>query len=251
MNDRLKEILKLPALKAAPKLLGCILVRQTPEGVIKLKIVETEAYHQDDPASHSFRGMTARTAPMFEAGGRIYVYFTYGMHYCMNLVVGAKGVGEAVLLRAGEPTSGIEIMWKNRYGIAAQLPHLDAVQGSIGAKRASRTQTYGERVTDAADAAMRQEPASAAGSASRRGKAVRELCNGPAKLTQALGIKDTSLSGKILNKSSIYLEPAIGAIKVSDIVSSPRIGIREAIEAPFRFYLNNNSFVSKHPNKKD
>jgi DNA-3-methyladenine glycosylase len=109
-----QEILRLSSLKAAPKLLGCHLVRETPAGRIKVKIVETEAYHQEDPASHSFRGITPRTAPMFEAGGRLYVYFTYGMHYCLNIVVGQKGVGEAVLIRAAEPVEGVEIMRQNR-----------------------------------------------------------------------------------------------------------------------------------------
>lgn len=107
-------VLGLPAIEAAPKLLGCELVRHTPAGVIRARIVETEAYNQDDPASHSFRGLTKRTAPMFEAGGRLYVYFTNGMHYCLNVVVGAKGRGEAVLVRAVEPLEGIELMKQNR-----------------------------------------------------------------------------------------------------------------------------------------
>lgn len=112
--NHLSEILKLPSSEAAPLLLGWKLVRQTPRGIIKAKIVETEAYHQDDPASHSFRGLTRRTAPMFEAGGTIYVYFTYGMHYALNIVTGPAGRGEGVLIRAAEPLEGVEIMRKNR-----------------------------------------------------------------------------------------------------------------------------------------
>ncbi|HET9722139.1 MAG TPA: DNA-3-methyladenine glycosylase, partial [Candidatus Saccharimonadales bacterium] len=97
---KIDAILNLSSLQAAPRLLGWTLCRQTPGGLIKVKIVETEAYHQEDPASHSYRGRTARTWPMFESGGHIYVYFTYGMHYALNLVTGQKGVGEGVLIRA-------------------------------------------------------------------------------------------------------------------------------------------------------
>jgi DNA-3-methyladenine glycosylase len=188
----LQEILTMTSLQAAPRLLGCYLVRKTAKGLIKVKIVETEAYHQEDPASHSFRGITPRTAPMFEAGGRLYVYFTYGMHYCINLVVGRKGVGEAVLIRAAEPVQGIEIMQANR------------------------------KITD-----------------------IKSLTNGPGKLAQALGINDTSLSGKILNKSSILLEPPTATINQADIVSTPRVGISQAIDLPWRFYIRNNPYVSK------
>jgi DNA-3-methyladenine glycosylase len=164
----------------------------TPQGIIKLKIVETEAYHQDDPASHSYRGLTQRTWPMFEAGGRLYVYFTYGMHYCINIVVGKKGEGEAVLLRAAEPVEGIAIMRQNR------------------------------KLTD-----------------------IKQLASGPGKLAQALGITDTSLSGEILNKSSIWLEPRGRPLEPGQIVSAPRVGIRQAAELPWRFYIRGNPHVSK------
>lgn len=98
---------------AAKALIGWTLVHKTSEGAIGGIIVETEAYTSDDPASHSFRGQTLRNTPMFQPAGTIYVYFTYGMHHCANIVAGNSN-GEAVLLRALEPTLGIDLMQKNR-----------------------------------------------------------------------------------------------------------------------------------------
>ncbi|HVS79241.1 MAG TPA: DNA-3-methyladenine glycosylase [Candidatus Saccharimonadales bacterium] len=191
-SGRTPGILRLSSLEAAPQLLGWKLCRQLPGGTVKLKIVETEAYHQEDPASHSYRGNTPRTWPMFESGGHIYVYFTYGMHYALNLVTGRKGTGEAILIRAAEPLEGLEIMQVNR------------------------------SVSDP-----------------------RHIASGPGKLAQALGISDTALSGKTLGKSTIWLEPPDELIKTKDIVSAPRVGIKQAIDLPWRFYIRGNSFVSK------
>ena len=99
------------AIDVAPDLLGHLLVRAHPGGVrLSARIIETEAYEQDDPASHSFRGRTQRNSSMFGRPGHLYVYFTYGMHFCMNVVTGGVGEGSAVLLRAGEPEEGIETM---------------------------------------------------------------------------------------------------------------------------------------------
>lgn len=78
------------------------------------RIVEVEAYRQDEPASHCFRGETDRNRAMFLTGGHIYVYFIYGMHYCVNIVAGEKGYGEAVLLRGVEPVEGIDVMRRRR-----------------------------------------------------------------------------------------------------------------------------------------
>lgn len=98
----------------AKKLLGTYLRVETPCGIVIGRIIETESYTKDDPASHSFCGLTKRNAPMFERFGTAYVYFTYGMHHCFNIVANASGIGEAVLIRAVEPVQGIEIMKKNR-----------------------------------------------------------------------------------------------------------------------------------------
>jgi DNA-3-methyladenine glycosylase len=99
----------------APELLGHVLVRRLPTGEeLRARLVETEAYEQDDPASHAFRGMTPRNAVMFGPAGHLYVYFTYGMHHCMNVVTGPVGEGCAVLLRAAQPIEGMDVMGRGR-----------------------------------------------------------------------------------------------------------------------------------------
>lgn len=102
------------SLNAAKSLLGWTLIHHTPLGDIGGVIIETEAYSQEDEASHTFRGRTNRNAPMFEEAGTIYMYFIYGMHWCMNIVTGPKEHGEAALIRALYPTHGIELMHKYR-----------------------------------------------------------------------------------------------------------------------------------------
>jgi DNA-3-methyladenine glycosylase len=106
-----------PTLRVAEELLGCLLVRKVGRAILAGRIVEVEAYlGERDPASHAFRGMTPRNEVMFREGGHLYVYFTYGMHYCANVVTGSEGVARAVLLRALEPVSGIDTMMKRRAG---------------------------------------------------------------------------------------------------------------------------------------
>jgi DNA-3-methyladenine glycosylase len=174
----------------ARRLLGCSIVRELDGQRLIGKIVETEAYHQADAASHSYKGRTPRTDIMFGPAGFLYVYFTYGMHYCMNIVTGEAGEGSAVLLRAIEPLEGVEHMEANRRG------------------------QHGVLVT-----------------------------NGPAKLCQALGV-DKALNGHDLRQPPLQLvvQPAIAQ---QEIVQTTRIGISQAQDMPWRFYISGNPYVSK------
>lgn len=191
----LKEIPKKffdnTTIDVAKGLLGKYLVRKTPDGVLIGKIVETEAYLHDDPASHSYKGKTKRNAPMFEKSGTSYVYFTYGMYHCMNIVTNKKEIGEAVLIRAVEPVQGVEIMKKNRKKIDE-----------------------------------------------------KNLCNGPAKLTIAFDIDKNQNGVDILLRSS-KLRIMQGFTEDVDVVSTQRIGISNGKELFHRFYIKDNSYVSK------
>lgn len=174
------------AVELAQDLLGCILVHEANEGVTSGTIVETEAYSQEDAASHSYKGETERTKAMFGPAGHAYIYFTYGMHYCFNVVSGEVGHGQGVLIRALEPVSGVDLMQRRR-----------------------------GRETD--------------------------LCNGPAKLVQAMGITKADY-GKSLFDSNLYIKPRQAKPAISQ---GPRIGITQAVDVPWRFWVTDNPHVSK------
>lgn len=188
-----RDFFKDEAEVLARKLLGCVLARDSEEGLTAGIIVETEAYSQDDAASHSYKGETARTKVMFGPGGHAYVYFTYGKHYCFNVVSGQAGHGQAVLIRALEPIRGLELMKQRRV-----------------------------KENDL------------------------ELCSGPAKLVQAMGITKADY-GKSLFAGKLYINPKKSNPK---IISGPRIGIKQAIDKPWRFWIKGNKFVSGYSNQK-
>ena len=185
-------------------LLGCVLVHQTDKGVCSGKIVETEAYlGGEDKGAHSFQGKrTAKTESMFLPPGTSYVYHVYGIYCCYN--VSAKGEGAAVLVRALEPVSGMEIMTERR-------------------KKTKRSKSGGIKTV--------------------------ELCNGPSKLTQALGITRAGVNAvQVTSSDVIWIESKGEEEYENDIISGPRIGIDYAgpewSVKPLRFYLKDNPFVS-------
>ena len=178
--------------RVARELLGTILVRTNGHTVLRGVIVETEAYRgEGDPASHAYRGPTKRNAVMFGPAGHAYVYFTYGMHYCLNVTTEPTGNPGAVLIRAAQPTSAIEQMKKRR-----------------------------------------------------RTDQLRDLANGPAKLTQAFAVS-RSLNGHDLTLGKKLFIVKGDGVEPLDIASTSRIGIRVGLEKPWRFFIRENPFVSK------
>jgi len=136
-----------PTLKVAKELLGKVLCHKNGNVVLEGRIIETEAYLQKDKACHASRGKTPRNAPMFGKPGFSYVYFTYGMHYCFNVVTQPEGIAEAVLIRAVEPLKGVGVMKRNRgrednltdgpaklcqaFGIDKKLNEVDMTHGNF------------------------------------------------------------------------------------------------------------------------
>src|SRR3954466_14072212 len=167
-----------PVVEVARDLIGCV-VRHGDTGG---RIVETEAYHQEEPACHAYVGLTARTKPLFGAPGVAYVYRSYGIHALLNAVCSPLGEGAAVLIRALEPVEGIEVM-RARRRVARDV----------------------------------------------------DLCNGPGKLTQALGIELSENESSLLGDGPIAIDPRAADAPPPRLVAGERIGITRAVELPWRF----------------
>ena len=211
------DFLENPSDVAAPLLLGCTLTRTITLNGEKHKlvarIVETEAYDQDDPASHAFGGPSERNAAMFGPAGHLYVYVSYGMHHCCNVVCGPEGFGSGCLVRAVEPLEGVEVMRKLREAGRAGKAHT----GHAGKEQAERARKHPLKL--------------------------RDLTNGPGKVCAALDI-DKELYGHGLTVEPLVLDFA-PLLPGETIGSSPRVGISKNIDAPKRFFIEGNEFVSR------
>jgi DNA-3-methyladenine glycosylase len=125
-----RDFFARPSLQVAPELLGCVLEHRTAAGLVAVELTEVEAYAgASDPASHAYRGRTARNAVMFGPPGHAYVYFTYGMHFCVNLVCLGNGSASAVLLRAGRVIEGEELARGRRSRGTTLIPFRDLGRG--------------------------------------------------------------------------------------------------------------------------
>jgi DNA-3-methyladenine glycosylase len=181
-----------PVLEVAPELIGCVVMHGDASGVI----VETEAYHESEPASHAYAGLTPRTQVLFGPPGIAYVYRSYGIHAMLNAVCEPDGVGAAVLIRALEPLTGVERMRARR--------------GPVGARPA------------------------------RDG----DLCSGPGKLTQALGIS-LDENGTSLSRGPVRIGARAGIWREPVVSVGTRIGITRALELRWRFCASGNRHVSR------
>jgi DNA-3-methyladenine glycosylase len=195
-----------PVLEVARDLIGCVVEHTPVDGSLcSGVIVETEAYHDSEPACHAFVGLTPRTRTLFGPPGRAYVYRSYGIHALLNAVCEPDGIGAAVLVRALEPLAGIEAM------------------------------------------RARRSPSVAGGGIALRDE---DLCSGPGKLTQALGI-ELSENGVDLARGPVLIRPREAAWHEPSIVTSTRIGITKAVELPWRFCAAENRHVSRpRPSEK-
>jgi DNA-3-methyladenine glycosylase len=181
-----------PVLEVARELIGCTVEHGGASGVI----VETEAYHECEPACHAFAGLTPRTVTLFGEAGRAYVYRSYGVHALLNAVCEPEGTGAAVLIRALEPTVGVEEMRSRRGRIGDRAP--------------------------------------------RDG----DLCSGPGKLTQALGIWLGENGGSLID-GPVRIGERSPEWRDPRVLVGTRIGISLAVDLPWRFCVSGNRNVSR------
>jgi len=193
--------------RVARALLGKVLVRKTPRGILAGRIVETEAYlGKGDAAAHAAAGKTARNAVLFGPPGHAYVYFIYGNHYCLNVSCLPDGDPGCVLLRALEPVAGIEQM--------AEARGMEVAKGTDHTKISSLISS------------------------------LKKISSGPGRMAEALEITRERDNGKSLVSARSDLRLADDSYRVRRVAVTPRIGIVKSAEQPLRYFIAGNPFVS-------
>ena len=203
-----REFFDRPAHEVAPALLGCVLEHETADGLVAVELTEVEAYAgETDPASHAYRGITGRNAVMFGPAGHAYVYFTYGMHFCVNVVCMPEGIARAVLLRAGRVTAGEPLARRRRAPRRAETdPPATVSPRDLARGPARLCQTLGiDRTQNGAD-----------------------LCSPVSELRLRPADTGSPADG----------EPAIA--------TGPRVGVSAAADVPWRFWLAGDPTVSAY-----
>jgi DNA-3-methyladenine glycosylase len=220
-----------PVLSVAPALLGCVLEHETEQGLVAVMLAEVEAYRgESDPASHAFRGKTARNAVMFGEPGHAYVYFTYGMHFCVNLVCQSADEAAAVLLRAGRVVEGADLAAVRR----------TARPGAGVRPAGSGVSPAGSGVSPAGSGAR---------PAGSRQVAKHELARGPARLCQALGIDRMQNGADVCDPHSplrMLAPDGFNGLPAASISVGPRVGVRLAADADWRFWVGGDPAVSAY-----
>jgi DNA-3-methyladenine glycosylase len=220
--------------RVARALLGKLLVRKTPQGILAGRIVETEAYlGQGDAAAHAAAGRTARNSVLFGPPGHAYVYFIYGNHYCLNVSCLPDGVPGGVLFRALEPVAGIKQMAKAR-----------------GIKVAWERAPSPVHVGTAALGCPAERSSAVAGGRSNSGFAIakesdlKKISSGPGRMSEALQITRERDNGKSLVSARSDLRIVDDGYRLQRVMVTPRIGIVKSAEQPLRYYIAGNPFVS-------
>ena len=203
-----REFFDRPSQEVAPDLLGCVLEHETAEGLVAVEITEVEAYAgETDPASHSYRGRTGRNGVMFGPPGYAYVYFTYGMHFCVNVVCMPAGIPRAVLLRAGRVTAGEDLArrrrarWRSEDSQGSVLPARDLARG----------------------------PA--------------RLCQALAIDRAQNGLDVCSADGELRLRPA---DPGLRADGAIEVAVGPRVGVSAAADVPWRFWVAGDATVSAY-----
>ncbi|MFC5264823.1 DNA-3-methyladenine glycosylase [Kribbella qitaiheensis] len=221
-----RALLADPVLEVAPRLLGMVLRRTTDEGTVAVRLTEVEAYDgPNDPGSHAYRGETARNAVMFGPPGFLYVYFTYGMHFCMNVSAGPDGQPSAILFRAGEIVEGVELARKRRG--QPDTPQVKFNQ-STGFNRPGGVL-----------------PGKVPASSRVKADPDRDLARGPARLCVVLGI-DRGANGSDLLDPGSPIQLLEGPGFEGEPSTGPRVGLREAADRPWRFWIPGDPTVSPY-----